>query len=100
MYCPAKLPSNLMDTNGPPSQLEGETIHQYMRRLYHVPMNRGITAVKSPNDNTIKKHQRWAFRPPSQLAEMAEEFIQENEMTVTSYLTYCMHKLHINQKSK
>ena len=84
-----------METTGTQSRLEGESYAQYMRRLYHHPLNRGIAAVNNPNKWDQIKDQ-WGFRPPPDLAFLAYKFMREKDMSVTTYLTYAMHNLHKN----
>jgi hypothetical protein len=86
-----------MEPTGSQQRFEGESYHAYMRRLYRKPLNRGITAVHKPNDQTDIK-ELWSFRPPTDLTKAAYKFMRKHEMSITTYLTFAMHTLH-NKKN-
>lgn len=94
----AKSHFNEKETDGSQLRHEGESYRQYMRRLYSKPLNRGIAAVRDPNDPADIK-ERWSFRPPTELTGAAYKFMRKHNMSITTYLTYAMHKLHSKTNS-
>ena len=84
-----------MENTGTQPRHEGESYAEYMRRLYRRPLKRGIAAANAPNKWDEIKEVSWSFRPPTELTAIAYRFMREEEMSLTTYLTYAVHHLHI-----
>lgn len=86
-----------MATTGKQSRNEGESYADYMARLYRSPRYelkaRGSNGAFIPGA-AGEKRPMWSFRPPLVLASAAYIFMKKHGMSITTYLTYAMHKLH------
>jgi len=86
-----------MATTGKQSRNEGESYADYMARLYRSPRYelkaRGTNGAFIPG-SAGEKRPMWSFRPPLVLASAAYIFMKKHGMSITTYLTYAMHKLH------
>ena len=92
-----------METAGNQPRHKDETYAQHMARLYKAPPINYANQKRDPSGRLVEqgKAQRpyWRFRPPVDLAKDALKFMREQDMSVTTYLTYAMHNLHNNQKN-
>ena len=89
-----------MATTGNQSKREGESYAEFMDRLYRADpyANRkrdAITGAYVPSSDGTERP-KWSFRVPNDLAKEALKFMREQNMSVTKYLTFCMHNLHNN----
>ena len=91
--CRTLSTSKEMETTGTQSRLKGESLYDYMQRLYY-PARRGGAAISNPNKWDELKSVVWHMRPPQELLATAYKFMRENDVSVTTYLTYAMHNLH------
>ena len=86
-----------METGGKQSRKEHESYADYMARLYRSPRYelkaRGSNGAFIPG-TTGERRPMWSFRPPLELASQAYIFMKKHGMSITTYLTYAMHKLH------
>ena len=87
-----------METTGTQSQHENESYAAYMARLYKTPsINYGDQKRDSSGRMQYSGNAQrpfWGFRPPLDLAKVAYKFMRDQNMSVTTYLTYAMHNLH------
>lgn len=90
-----------METTGTQSRLEGETYAEYMSRLYRSTQYESRRRDEHGTFLPGKAEQvrpKWSFRPPLELAVIAYDFMRKNDMSVTTYLTFAVHKLHSENK--
>lgn len=90
-----------METTGTQSRLDGETYADYMSRLYR--SNQYECRRRDEHGTFLpgKAEQvrpKWSFRPPLELAANGYAFMKEHGMSVTTYLTFALHKLHSESK--
>ena len=90
-----------MEKPGNQPRHKDETYAQHMARLYKAPPINYANQKRDPSGRLVQqgKAQRpyWGFRPPVDLAKDALKFMREQDMSVTTYLTYAMHNLHNNK---
>lgn len=90
-----------MATDGTQSRMNGESYADYMARLYrsnqYEVKRRDKRGAFIPCKST-EVRPKWSFRPPLELATDGYAFMKKHGMSVTTYLTYAMHKLHTDSK--
>ena len=93
-----------METTGSQSKREGETYAEFMDRLYRADPIDYANKIRTFDGQFVpsskrKERVKWSFRVPNDLAKEALKFMREQNMSVTKYLTFCMHNLHNSDKN-
>lgn len=87
-----------MTTNGDQSRHDGETYAEWMSRLYpgtkRLRQADGKYALKYKSVASYEENEKlskWAFRVPPDMRTVANQYMKDHDMSVTTYLKVAIH---------
>ena len=95
-----------MTTNGDQSRHEGETYAQWMSRLYpgtkHLREADGRYALKYKTTASYQeadKVNKWSFRVPHDMQTVANQYMRDHDMSVSTYLKVAIHHFQTSKQN-